>query len=237
MSNKPLLEVKGLNVILNGHEILRNLNFDVQEKDIIAIIGPNGAGKTVLFKTLLGLFPYQGQISWEKDIKVGYVPQKLSIDKELPLTVEEFFKLKNISDREMLESLEAVGIDVKDTVHLKHHILSRPLGRLSGGQFQRVLVAWAITGHPNILLFDEPTAGIDIGGEETIYNLLTQLHRKRNLTILLISHDLHVVYRYANKVVCLNKDMVCYGEPHSVLDPQSLAKLYGEAQFYKHQHE
>ena len=237
MSDK-ILEVKELNVILDDNEILHNLSFVVNQKDVIAIIGPNGAGKTVLFKTLLGLFPYEGEIKWRKNIKIGYVPQKIFIDKEWPLTVEEFFGLKNASKKEMQDALSSVGIANRDKSHLKHHILERPIGKLSGGQFQRILIAWAIIKDPDILLFDEPTAGIDIGGEETIYNLLAQLQKSKDLTILLISHDIHIVYKYANKVICLNRDMICYGNPYDVLDPQSLTKLYGgEAKFYHHQHE
>jgi len=237
MPNK-ILEVKELNVILDDNEILHNLSFVVNQKDVIAIIGPNGAGKTVLFKTLLGLFPYEGEIKWKKNVKIGYVPQKIFIDKEWPLTVEEFFGLKNASRQEIIDALSSVGIVNHDKRHLKHHILEKPIGKLSGGQFQRILIAWAIIKNPDILLFDEPTAGIDVGGEETIYNLLSQLQKEKGLTVLLISHDIHIVYKYANKVICLNKDMICYGNPYEVLDPQSLAKLYGgESKFYHHKHE
>jgi zinc transport system ATP-binding protein len=115
--------------------------------------------------------------------------------------------------------------------------LKQRLGWLSGGQLQRVLIAWALLDNPDVLLFDEPTAGIDVGGEETIYNLLKKLHSERNLTIFLISHDLNIVYKYANNVLCINKEMICYGVPATVLDPQSLVKLYGgDAGFYKHDH-
>ena len=121
--------------------------------------------------------------------------------------------------------------------HLARHLLKQRLGWLSGGQLQRVLIAWAVLDDPDVLLFDEPTSGIDIGGEETIYNLLRKLKEERNLTMLLISHDLNIVYKYANNVICINKEMICYGVPSEVLDPSALTKLYGgEASFYKHEH-
>ena len=111
------------------------------------------------------------------------------------------------------------------------------MGWLSGGQIQRVLIAWSIIDNPDVILFDEPTSGIDVGGEETIYNLLKKVKEERTLTIILISHDLNIVYKYADSVICLNKKMVCYGRPSEVLDPAALAKLYGgETAFYKHEH-
>ena len=236
--SSPILEIKDLNVSFGEHEVLKNLNFTVNKNDVLAIVGPNGAGKTVLFRALLGLIPYSGEIRWKPDTKIGYVPQKLYIDKEFPLSVEEFFQLKKTGYDEMLNSLSSVGIKWEDEHHLKHHILQKPIGTLSGGQLQRILIAWAISENSEVLLFDEPTSGIDVGGEETIYNLLSRLQREKHLTILLISHDLHIVYKYAHSVMCINKNMVCYGAPHEVLNPESLVQLYGgEASFYKHEHD
>lgn len=114
-------------------------------------------------------------------------------------------------------------------------MLSRKLGILSGGELQRVMIAWALLGQPKLLLFDEPTSGIDVTGEKTIYGLLHKLQEERKLTIILISHELQVVFKYANTVVCLNKERVCYGPPLKVLNQINLAKLYGEETgFYKH---
>lgn len=239
--NEPVLKVENLGVRFNNDQVLKSLDFSVQKGDVLAIVGPNGAGKSVLFRALLGLVPHSGRIEWAKDLKVSYVPQKFSIDRELPLSVEEFLKFKKKNVNEIVDTLNSLGIMAArhqhhSEYHLQEHILKQRLGWLSGGQLQRVLIAWALLDNPDVLLFDEPTAGIDLGGEETIYNLLKKLHDERALTILLISHDLNIVYKYANSVLCINKEMICHGTPASVLDPASLLKLYGEAGFYKHQH-
>lgn len=234
-NQETILTVENLGVKFDNNEVLKGLNFFVQKGDVLAIVGPNGAGKSVLFRALLGLIPYSGKIQWVPKLKISYVPQKFNIGKDLPLSVEEFFKFKQKNREEIVSALKAVGIT--DEHHIEHHILKQRLGWLSGGQLQRVLIAWSILDNPDVLLFDEPTAGIDVGGEETIYNLLKKLKNERGFTVILISHDLNIVYKYANNVICVNKEMVCYGEPNTILDPASLAKLYGgEAGFYKHEH-
>ena len=141
-----------------------------------------------------------------------------------------------------MNTLVAVSIpthqdDITERHHLEHHILKQRLGLLSGGQLQRVFIAWSLLNNPNVLIFDEPTTGIDVGGEETIYNLLKKLQTERGLTIIMVSHDLNIIYKYANNVLCVNKSMVCYGVPNTVLDPTALSKLYGgDISFYKHGH-
>lgn len=234
-----ILKVENLNVQFNNHKILKDLNFSVNKSDVLAIVGPNGAGKSILFRALLGLIPYSGKITWSPNTKVSYVPQKFNVETDIPLSVEEFLKFKTKNNEVMLNVLKEVGLSDSqhDDFHLKEHILKQRLGWLSGGQIQRVLIAWAMLDNPDVLLFDEPTSGIDIGGEETIYSLFKKLNNERKMTVLLISHELNIVYKYANSVICLNKELICYGAPNEVLDPASLAKLYGnEAGFYKHQH-
>lgn len=234
--NQKLLTIRNLSVSFGDVEIFKGVGFDLHRGEALAIVGPNGAGKTVLLRAVLGFLPYQGEVSWAAGITKSYIPQKLAVDSQFPVSVLDFFKFKTDSYQRIAEALHSVGI-VGDSQHLKHHVLSKPLGTLSGGQFQRVMIAWAVVDRPDVLLFDEPTSGIDIGGEETIYNLLHRLQTKNHLAIILISHDLNIVYKYAGKVMCLNKEMICYGEPHSVLDPASLSKLYGgEAKFYHHEH-
>jgi len=227
MSENLILKVENLNVRLENEEIIKGLSFEVKEGDVLTILGPNGAGKTVLLKTLLGILPYQGEIKWQKKVKIGYVPQRLPFIKDTPMSVEEFFELKEASKKGIKETLNSVGFE--------ESFLNKNIGELSSGQFQRILVAWALINNPDVLLFDEPTTGIDIGGEETIYTLLTKLKEKRNLTILLVTHDLSVVFKFSNFVICLNKCPICQGIPKEVLSLETLHKLYGEeVKFYEH---
>ena len=224
---EPILKVENLNVKLNNEEIVKGLSFEVKKGDVLTILGPNGAGKTILLRTLLGLLPYQGEIHWMPEIKIGYVPQRLPFIKETPMSIEEFFKLKRVSKKEIEKTLNLVGF--------KNDFLNKKIGELSSGQFQRTLIAWALVGKPDVLLFDEPTTGIDIGGEETIYGLLSKLKEERGLTILLVTHDLSVVFKFSNYVICLNKCSICQGSPKEVLITENLQELYGEeVKFYEH---
>ena len=225
--SETILKVKNLNVELDGEGIIKDLSFEVRKGDILTILGPNGAGKTVLLKTLLGVLPCQGEIEWIKGIKIGYVPQRLPFIKDVPMSILEFFKLKGASQEEAKTLLNSVGF--------KEDFLNKKIGELSSGQFQRTLVVWALIRNPEVLLFDEPTTGIDIGGEETIYSLLVKLKEKSSLTILLVTHDLSVVFKFSDFVICLNKCPVCQGVPKEVLTPEILQKLYGqEVKFYEH---
>jgi zinc transport system ATP-binding protein len=225
------LEVKDMSVELGGEIVLRNMNFTVERGSVLAIIGPNGAGKTVLLKALLGLTPSSGSIKWRKGIKKGYVPQRLDIETDIPLTVMEFFSLRrdNPSKEKIRQALEYVQLEAT--------ILGDGFGEISVGQRQRVLVAWAVIGEPDVLLFDEPTADIDITGQESIYNMISHLNAHLGLTVILVSHDLNVVYSHAAKVLCINKETLCIGKPTEVLTPEQLQGLYGsENAFFKHRH-
>jgi zinc transport system ATP-binding protein len=224
-----ILSVKDLNVRLNGEEILLDLTFDVYDGEVLAILGPNGAGKTTLLKALLGIVPYKGIVKWREGVKVGYVPQRLPFIKDLPLSVKEFFQLVNASKSETVEILKSIG--------LGEEILGKKIGDLSSGQFQRILIGWALASNSNVLLFDEPLAGIDIGGQESVYNLLEKLKGDRNLTILFVTHELSIVYRLADRVLCLNKRMLCTGAPREMLTPEAISNLYASpVKFYQHKH-
>jgi zinc transport system ATP-binding protein len=230
MERSLILEVRNLTVKLDNETILENLNFEVREGDVLVILGPNGAGKTVLLKTLLGLLSYEGKIKWKENVKIGYVPQRLPFIKDVPLSVEEFFKLKGVTEEKIQKVLLSVGI--KDLA-----ILKKRIGDLSSGQFQRMLIAFALVDEPQVLLFDEPTAGIDIGAEETIYTFLERLREEKNLTILLVTHDLSVVYKFASNCLCLNKKILCFGKPKAITS-RILEKLYGgKIKIYKHRHD
>ena len=232
MGKEYILEVKNLTVRLGNVSVIDNLSFKVKRGEILTIVGPNGAGKTVLLRTLLGFLPHQGEINWQKGVKIGYLPQGLTFLKvrDLPLSVKEFFLLKTKNENKIQRCLSLVGLPDKE-------IYTKRIGDLSGGQFQRMLIAWALINEPQVLLFDEPTTGVDIGGAKTIYSLLFNCWKEYNLTIILVTHDLNIVYKYSTNVLCLNKDRFCYGPPQDILTPEALKRIYGpEIKFYKHRH-
>lgn len=233
-----LLEVKNLSVSLGGVEVLHDVSFSVDESSMIAVIGPNGSGKTTLFRALMGMTPYTGEILWHKKVRFGYVPQRLEFDRLFPLTVRELFLLRRKAGDFWLSGREAVEAIRNSLSHVHAaHLIDRRIGTLSGGELQRVLIAYAIFERPDVLFFDEPTTGIDVAGEATAYSLIQHLAKELHLTVLLISHDLNVIYQYVDQVICLNRELLCYGAPQKVLTPAQLQELYGtETVYYHHRH-
>ncbi|OGL72272.1 hypothetical protein A3F28_00265 [Candidatus Uhrbacteria bacterium RIFCSPHIGHO2_12_FULL_57_11] len=234
-----LLEVRNLSVRLNQADVIRDVSFSVEAGKTVAVIGPNGSGKTTLFRALLGILPYEGEIIWHRRARFGYVPQQLEFDRAFPLTVRELFLLKRPRAGFWLPS-ESVSALIQNALnHVgAEHLVNRRVGHLSGGELQRVLIATALFEKPDVLFFDEPTAGIDIGGEVTVYKLIEHLAEELKLTVFLISHDLAVVSRYVDQVLCINQRLLCSGAPEKVLTAEQLRALYGsEAAVYRHEHE
>lgn len=199
-----ILSVSNLTVKFDEHIILDNVNFDVKRDTTVAIVGPNGAGKTILFKSLLELIEYSGEVNWHKDARIGYVPQKLAVSRGLPLTVLEFLNLKENNIRKINEILLKVGFRQKaEHIHHDVRVLNTKLGSLSGGELQRILMAYALLKDPNVLLLDEPTAGVDLKGEKTFYELFEYLKKDVDLTIIFISHDNEIVTKYADNIIKL----------------------------------
>lgn len=226
-----ILKIEKLSVELGKEKIIDNLDLEVREKETLIILGPNGAGKTVLLRTLLGSVPFKGRIKWREGIKIGYVPQRVPLVKDIPVSVADFFSLKNISPEKTKKSLISVGVEPRS-------VLKKKINEISSGQFQRIMIAWSLADEPQVLLFDEPFAGIDVGGEETIYGLLEKIKKEKELTIFLVTHDLNIVYKEATNVLCLNKKMICHGKPKEILNSRNLSKLFkGKISFYHHQHE
>ena len=225
---RPVLEVRGLTVSFGASPAIEDLSFDVASGESLAIIGPTGSGKTVLFRALIGALEHTGEICWAPGTTVGYVPQKLDIERDLPITGLDLLRAKARVAR-------ATGKDVGDVlelVNLAPDIAGQPLGTLSGGQFQRLLLAFAFLGRPNLLLLDEATAGVDEPGEERLYERIDRLKQDRQLTLLLISHELSLVYRYATRVLCLGHGQRYLGTPVEVLTPARLEAIYGSPMKY-----
>lgn len=230
------LDVKNLSVTLAEHKILDDVTFSVPVGSTCAIIGPNGAGKSVLVKAILRLVP---KVSGEVTIfgtphekyrrvarQISYVPQRTNIHRDFPLTVHGLFALK---------SRQALGSSAADRARAQALLQTtgiashehRRLSELSGGQLQRVMLAYSLMDHPRLLILDEPSAGIDTAGQETIYALLKRIQRDQHLTLVLVSHELDVVMEYADQVLCLNRKLLCSGIPSQVLSQEMLNEMYG----------
>src|SRR5262252_6742289 len=208
----PVLDVRHLTVRFGDVMAIRDLTFAVPAGAAVAVIGPNGAGKTALFRALIGAVPYEGTVRWASHVRLGYVPQKLDLQRDIPVSGLDFLRARTngASTSNVDEAIDRVG--------LSREICRRPIGTLSGGQFQRLLVAFALVGQPNVLLLDEPTAGVDERGQEHLNEVVHRLEAERGMTVMLISHDLSVVYRYATTVICLGHETAAIGAPSQVLN-------------------
>jgi zinc transport system ATP-binding protein len=227
---KEIVSVSNLDVHYGQEEALHNINFIVNEHDMVIILGPNGAGKSTLLKAILDLIPYYGIVTWYTK-SIGYLPPQESLLKDNlpPLTVKDFFSLKMNSLKKVIDMLKEVG--------LSDQILSQQFATLSTGQFQRMMLAWVLIDEPSVLLLDEPFTGIDIPGQETVYSLLEHIWKKWQITILLVTHNINFMWKHATKVLCLNQQLIAYGAPGKTLTPEILKKVYGvEVSLYEHRH-
>ncbi len=233
---ETILSVEHLSASYDGRKVLHDVSFKVEEGSVVAVLGPNGSGKTTLFRALLGLIPFQGQVrikgaAVNKHLgRIGYVPQRFDFDKTIPMTVREFLKIafSNVTPSKVQHVLGEVDMVQQ---------ADQPIGTLSGGQFQRVLIARALINEPFLLLLDEATSGIDVAGARGFYEIITHLNQVHQTTMLFISHEVNMVYEFANEIVCLNRDLVCFGKPKEALTKEVLEKLYGkEFRLREHEH-
>ena len=229
-----MLEINNLHCKIEGRSILKGINLKINQGEIHAIMGPNGSGKSTTAKIALGIYKnIEGSVEKYTN-KVGYVPQKISIDWTLPIRVRDFMLLtENIKEEAIDEALTLTGV-----IHLKN----KNLGNLSGGEFQRVLIARAISKKPELLVLDEPVQGVDYTGEIALYELIKRISVTLNFGILLISHDLHTVMTATDHVVCLNGHVCCSGSPMDVAKNNEYKTLFGEQasqilSVYEHKHD
>lgn len=232
---KPLVSLNNVGIRRNGRWLVRGVDFSVSPGEIVTLIGPNGSGKSTSAKAAIGVLkPDEGRVERRSGLKVGYVPQKLAVDWTLPLTVRRLMTLTGpLADNEMMAALEAAGMA---------HMLNAEVQHLSGGEFQRALMARAIARKPDLLVLDEPVQGVDFSGEIALYDLIKQIRNTTGCGILLISHDLHVVMAETDTVICLNGHVCCRGTPQAVSQSPEYVRLFGSraAQtlaVYSHHHD
>lgn len=230
-----LVEMKNAGVRRGGRWLVHGVDLAVRRGEIVTLVGPNGSGKSTTVKTAIGVLkPDEGTVVRARGLKVGYVPQKVSVDWTLPLTVGRLMQLTGpLRTDAMTEALEAVGIA---------HLVNMEVQALSGGEFQRALLARALARKPDLLVLDEPVQGVDFSGEIALYQLIRELRDRTGCGILLISHDLHVVMAQTDMVVCLNGHVCCRGTPESVVRSPEYTRLFGSRAgetlaIYRHHHD
>lgn len=225
---EPLLTVQDLTVRYEEEAVLHQVNLTVGQGDFLGIIGPNGGGKTTLLKAILGLIkPEKGKVTLKKGLKIGYVPQRFEVDKNFPISVAEVVSggraPSGLHPFMRLSAQDAVVRDVMAEVGIAD-LANHLIGELSGGQFQKTLIARALSGNPEVLFLDEPTASIDTQSAASIYEILRRLN-EQGMTIIMVSHDLNVVSRYVGALACVNRTLVYHGEP--LLSEEVLQQAYG----------
>jgi len=229
-----LLSAHNISVSRGQQEILNNISMQIPENDFLTIIGPNGAGKSMLLKCLMGFYkPNHGFITKKPQLKIGYVPQKLHCDSTLPIHVLSFLTLNKKTSQDMLS-------------HIIHEteidgLLQKPLYLLSGGQLQRVLLARSLLNNPELLILDEPAQNLDISGQLSFYKLLNKIYAHRNISIIMVSHDLHMVMASSRRVICLFKHICCKGAPNIITQDPEFIALFGKDMaemmgIYQHSH-
>jgi zinc transport system ATP-binding protein len=220
-NNDIVLDVQAVSMRSRQREILSHVDLQVRSGEVVTVIGPNGAGKTTLIRTALGLLkPTSGQVSMRPGLTVGYLPQKFHVDPVLPLTVRRFLKLSGaVDDGEMLAALTEVGAE---------KMLTAAMQTLSGGETQRVLLARTLLRNPELLVLDEPAQGVDLHGQVELFSLLEKVRSERGCSVLMISHDLHLVMASTDRVICLNRHVCCTGTPAAVTKNPAFVELFGE---------
>jgi len=219
-SGAPLVAAHNICVEFSGREVLHDVSLALQPGRVVTLIGPNGAGKSTFVRVLLGLTPpSRGHVERRANLRVGYMPQSLTIDRDLPLTVRRFLQLSGVKDARRIEAtLDEVGAA---------YTIARPVQVLSGGEFQRVLLARALLRDPDLLVLDEPVRSVDVTGQAELYDLIGKLRQTHHCGVLMVSHDLHLVMAATDEVLCLNQHVCCHGTPEAVGRHPEYFALFG----------
>ncbi len=232
--NNLLVKLENAGVYKSSKWLVKGISFEINNGQIVTLIGPNGSGKTTTAKMILNILNADEGLVTSNTNKMAYVPQKINIDWTMPLRVIDFMKItSSINNAQITEALALTGVEklLYDEIH-----------NLSGGEFQRVLIARAVAKKPELLVLDEPVQGVDFNGEIALYNLIKKISDKLNCGILLISHDMHFVMSATDHVICLNGHICCSGTPSSVVKNPAYIKLFGEhnaetLSYYQHHHD
>ena len=234
-ASMSLISAERICVSLGGVEVLHDVSLGLAAGEIVTILGPNGSGKSTLLRALLGIIPVaEGRILRQGGLRIGYVPQRLMVDRTMPITLRRFLSLPTrVSDAAAAEALTRVGMAGHER---------KQMTALSGGQMQRVLLARALLGKPQVLMLDEPTQGLDQLGEAAFYRLIEEVRRDTGAAVLMISHDLHVVMAASDRVICLNGHICCEGTPRVVSTAPEYRALFGlgtqgALALYQHEHD
>lgn len=230
-----LITVKDLSINYGARTVLSRVSLSVEAGEIVTIVGPNGSGKTSLLRAIIGAVkPVRGTVTRGRDVTLGYVPQRLHIDETLPMTITRFLRLPNgATDAAINQALTQAGVP---------DLLNAQLSKLSGGQFQRVLLARALLGTPDVLLLDEATQGLDQRGSAAFYQQIERVRKETGCAVLMISHELHVVMSASDRVICLNGHVCCEGTPAVVASAPEYRALFGTGTggalaLYRHEHD
>ncbi len=232
--SEPLVELNQVGISFAGRQVLEGVSLALKPRDMVTVIGPNGSGKTTLIRLILGIEkPSVGHISRQPGCRIGYVPQRMVLQPTMPLTVERFLRLSGAARSEIHGALERTAI-VKLQKASVHH--------LSGGEFQRVLLARALLRRPQLLVLDEPAQGLDVNGQAALYDLIRGIRDELGCAVLSVSHDLHLVMASTDTVICLNGHICCRGEPEQISREPAFAELFGDelarslAVYHHHHH-
>lgn len=230
-----LLRLSNAGIVRNKKWLVRNVSLDIQRGEIVTIIGPNGSGKSTTAKLALGILkPDEGEVQHFSSLKIGYVPQKITLDPSLPLSVDRMLRMtSSLSAKDCSDALDLVGIG---------HLAKAEMTHLSGGEVQRVLLARAFARKPDLLVLDEPLQGVDFAGEAELYEQIARFRQRTSCSVLLISHDLHIVMAATDRVICLNGHICCSGTPTDVAASPEYARLFGirsksPVALYTHHHD
>ncbi|MDA7705319.1 ATP-binding cassette domain-containing protein [Rickettsiales bacterium] len=230
-----LISLEKINLNFADKKILDNIDINIKKDDFITIIGPNGSGKSSLIKIIIGsLKASSGKVRRNKNLKIAYVPQKMEINQTIPINAEYFLQLNQKIEPKLFDKI---------ITELKiGNFLQTQLNNLSGGQKQKILLAKALLSKPNLLILDEPAQNLDISGQLEFYNYIDKLHKEQNISILMVSHDLHIVMSSTKKVICLHHHICCQGEPKIIAQNPDFKEIFGNdmnklISIYNHYHD